>query len=107
MGLLTNDKVVIETAGHYFYWVLAIPLAGFAAFLWDGILIGATATRFMLWSMLVASGSFFVIYYYFSGATNNHMLWLAFLVYLALRGGMQTLWSRRVFTFEYLQRLRS
>ena len=107
LGLLTNDKVVIETAGHYFYWVLAIPLAGFAAFLWDGILIGATATRFMLWSMLVASGSFFVIYYYFSGATNNHMLWLALLVYLALRGGMQTLWSRRVFTLEYLQRLRS
>lgn len=107
LGLLTNDKVVIETAGHYFYWVLAIPLAGFAAFLWDGILIGATATRFMLWSMLVASGSFFVIYYCFSGATNNHMLWLAFLVYLALRGGMQTLWSRRVFTLEYLQRLRS
>ena len=107
LGLLTNDTVVIETAGHYFYWVLAIPLAGFAAFLWDGILIGATATRFMLWSMLVASGSFFVIYYCFSGATNNHMLWLAFLVYLALRGGMQTLWSRRVFTLEYLQRLRS
>ena len=107
LGLLTNDTVVIETAGRYFYWVLAIPLAGFAAFLWDGILIGATATRFMLWAMLVASGSFFVIYYCFSGATNNHMLWLAFLVYLALRGGMQTLWSRRVFTLEYLQRLRS
>ena len=59
LGLLTNDTLVIETAGHYFYWVLAIPLAGFAAFLWDGILIGATATRFMLWAMLVASGSFF------------------------------------------------
>ena len=107
LGLLTNDTVVIETAGHYFYWVLAIPLAGFAAFLWYGILIGATATRFMLWAMLVASGSFFVIYYCFSGATNNHMLWLAFLVYLALRGIMQTLWSRKVFTLKYLQSLRS
>ena len=107
LGLLTNDTLVIETAGHYFYWVLAIPLAGFAAFLWDGILIGATATRFMLWAMLVASGSFFVIYYCFSGATNNHTLWLAFLVYLALRGIMQTIWSRRVFTLKYLQSLRS
>ncbi len=107
LRLLTNDTVVIETAGHYFYWVLAIPLAGFAAFLWDGILIGATATRFMLWAMLVASGSFFVIYYCFSGATNNHMLWLAFLVYLALRGVMQTLWSQKVFTLKYLQSLRS
>ena len=107
LGLLTNDTVVIETAGRYFYWVLAIPLAGFAAFLWDGILIGATATRFMLWAMFVASGSFFVIYYCFSGATNNHTLWLAFLVYLALRGIMQTIWSRRVFTLKYLQSLRS
>ena len=107
LGLLTNDTVVIETAGRYFYWVLAIPLAGFAAFLWDGILIGATATRFMLWAMLVASGSFFVIYYCFSGTTNNHTLWLAFLVYLALRGIMQTIWSRRVFTLKYLQSLRS
>lgn len=107
LGLLTNDTLVIETAGHYFYWVLAIPLAGFAAFLWDGILIGATATRFMLWAMFVASGSFFVIYYCFSGATNNHTLWLAFLVYLALRGIMQTIWSRRVFTLKYLQSLRS
>ena len=107
LGLLTNDTVVIETAGRYFYWVLSIPLAGFAAFLWDGILIGATATRFMLWAMLVASGSFFVIYYCFSGATNNHTLWLAFLVYLALRGIMQTIWSRRVFTLKYLQSLRS
>ena len=107
LRLLTNDTVVIETAGHYFYWVLAIPLAGFAAFLWDGILIGATATRFMLLAMLVASGSFFMIYYCFSGATNNHMLWLAFLVYLALRGVMQTLWSRKVFTLKYLQSLRS
>ena len=106
LGLLTNDTVVIETAGHYFYWVLAIPLAGFAAFLWDGILIGATATRFMLWAMLVASGSFFVIYYCFSGATNNHVLWLAFLVYLALRGVMQTLWSRKIFSVEYLQKMK-
>lgn len=107
LALLTNDKVVIQAASHYFYWVLAIPLAGFAAFLWDGILIGATATRFMLWSMLVASGSFFVIYYSFSGATNNHMLWFAFLVYLALRGGMQSIWGRKIFTLEYLQSLKS
>ena len=62
LGLLTNDTTVINAAGSYYYWVLAIPLAGFAAFLWDGILIGATATRLMLYSMLVASGMFFLIY---------------------------------------------
>ena len=86
LGLLTNDTIVINAAGSYYYWVLAIPLAGFAAFLWDGILIGATATRLMLYSMLVASGLFFVVYYLFYGVMGNHALWMAFLIYLSLRG---------------------
>lgn len=94
LSLLTNDAQVIGVAGNYFYWVLAIPLAGFGAFLWDGILIGATATRQMLWAMLVATLAFFGIYYLFSGATNNHMLWLAFLVYLFLRGLMMTFFAK-------------
>ena len=98
LGLLTNDTTVIEAAGTYYYWVLAIPLAGFAAFLWDGILIGATATRLMLYSMLVASGTFFVVYYLFYGIMGNHALWMAFLIYLSLRGIMQwILWHRRSF----------
>ena len=102
LGLLTNDTTVIEAAGTYYYWVLAIPLAGFAAFLWDGILIGATATRLMLYSMLVASGTFFVVYYLFYGIMGNHALWMAFLIYLSLRGIMQ--WRRHVrslFLSEY------
>lgn len=31
LSLLTNDPAVIQEAGTYFYWVLAVPLAGFAA----------------------------------------------------------------------------
>lgn len=89
LGLLTNDTTVINAAGSYYYWVLAIPLAGFAAFLWDGILIGATVTRLMLYSMLVASGMFFLIYYIFYALMGNHALWMAFLIYLSLRGIMQ------------------
>lgn len=105
LHLLTSDQQVIQEAAHYFYWVLAIPLAGFAAFLWDGILIGATATRQMLWAMLVASLTFFFIYYAFSGGTDNHVLWLAFLVYLFLRGAMQTVLGKQIFTPRYLQKL--
>lgn len=107
LEVLTNDQEVIRVAGDYFYWVLAIPVAGFAAFLLDGILIGATATRQMLGAMLVASGVFFLIYYLFSGSTDNHVLWLAFLVYLALRGIIQGIWSRPLFTETYLTAIRN
>ena len=97
------DLKQIRVAGDYYYWVLAIPLAGFSAFLWDGILIGATATRQMLWAMAVAAEAFFLIYYCFAGGTDNHILWLAFLVYLSLRGILQTLWGQRIFSPRYLK----
>lgn len=89
LGLLTNDTSVISASEEYIYWVLAIPLAGFSAFLLDGICIGATATRVMLRSMLVASASFFLLYYGFHTTLGNHALWMAFIVYLALRGIVQ------------------
>ena len=96
LGLLTNETSVIREAENYFYWVLAIPFAGFAAFLWDGIFIGATATRQMFYSMLVASGSFFLVYYSLHEWMGNHALWLAFVVYLSLRGIMQAVLSRKI-----------
>ena len=96
LGLLTNETSVIREAENYFYWVLAIPLTGFAAFLWDGIFIGATATRQMFYSMLVASGSFFLVYYSLHEWMGNHALWLAFIVYLSLRGIMQAALSRKI-----------
>lgn len=96
LGLLTNETAVIGEAGNYFYWVLAIPLAGFSAFLWDGIFIGATATRQMLMAMLIASVSFFVTYYSFHNLMGNHALWLAFLVYLFLRGVVQAVLSKKI-----------
>lgn len=96
LGLLTDDISVINAADSYFYWALAIPFAGFSAFLWDGIFIGATATRQMLYSMLVASASFFGVYYTFHSFLGNHALWLAFLVYLSLRGIVQTFLGRQI-----------
>ena len=94
LGLLTNDASVIEAAGDYFYWVLAFPLCGFSAFLWDGIFIGATATRQMLYTMIVASSTFFLIYFIFHPWMGNHALWMAFVCYLTQRGLVQWyLWS--------------
>ena len=96
LGLITNEQSVITASSTYFYWVLAIPLAGFAAFLYDGIFIGATATRWMLYAMSIATIAFFLIYYGFRGAMGNHALWLAFITYLALRGIVQGFLGRKI-----------
>lgn len=96
LGLLTDDKEVITAAGTYFYWALAIPVAGIAAFIWDGVFIGATATHGMFVSMAAAAISFFTTYYGLRPVLGNHALWFAFLIYLSMRGIVQTGLSRRV-----------
>ena len=96
LSLLTNEESVITASSTYFHWVLAIPLAGFAAFLYDGIFIGATATGLMLRAMFVASVAFFLIYFGCREAMGNHALWLAFIVYLTLRGIVQGYLGRKI-----------
>ena len=96
LGLITNEQSVITASSAYFYWVLTIPLAGFAAFLYDGIFIGATATRWMLYAMSIATIAFFLIYYGFRETIGNHALWLAFIIYLALRGIVQGFLGRKI-----------
>ena len=97
LGLLTDDQTVLAATGDYAFWAMAIPLCGFAAFIWDGFFIGATATGWMFRAMLIASGSFFLLYATLHNYLGNHALWLAFLSYLTLRGVVQTwAWHFRV-----------
>ena len=94
LSLLTNNADVLRAAEPYATWVMAVPLLGFAAFLWDGIFIGATASKEMSFTMLVATLSFFVLYYLLAPTFSNHALWIAFLAYLFLRGFVQGLWFK-------------
>ncbi len=96
LSLLTDDADVVAASGQYFYWALAIPLAGFAAFLWDGVFVGLTATRQMLLSMLIASICFFTLHLGLRAHLGNHALWLAFISYLFVRGAVQTLLRKRI-----------
>lgn len=93
--LLTDDTNVIEASATYFPWAVFIPLCGMAAFIWDGVFIGITATRGMLISSAVSTVLFFALYLSLRPYLHNHALWLAFLVYLAMRGIVQSLIMRR------------
>lgn len=86
LQLLTNDTLVVSAAAHYLPWAVLIPLSGMAAFVWDGVFIGLTRTRSMLMSCAVAAAAFFGLWFALSPSMGNHALWLALLVYLALRG---------------------
>lgn len=97
LSLLTDNAEVLHASQPYMRWTILIPFMGFAAFLWDGVFIGATATRYMLLSMLIASAAFFSIYFLLQPYWQNHALWCAFLCYLLLRGLVLWGFSQRLY----------
>ena len=96
--LLTDNASVIDASASYVPWAVLIPLCGMAAFIWDGVFIGITATRGMLVSSAISAVFFFAVYLALRPMLHNHALWIAFLVFLAMRGVVQTVlynkWSR-------------
>jgi len=94
VSILTDEPQVIETSKAYIGWVWLIPMAGTGAFIWDGVFIGITATRGMLVSSFISALLFFGVYEIFKGMLGNHALWLAMIIYLAMRGVIQTGWYK-------------
>lgn len=91
VALLTNNTPVRAAAPEFLPYAVAIPLVSCAAFLLDGLYIGTTATRAMLWGMLAATLAFFAVTTFAPSGCGNHALWIAFLLYLGLRGAVQAL----------------
>ena len=91
LGLLTDEPSVVTASADFVWWAYLVPLISVAAFMWDGIFIGLTASRQMLQSMFVAAVTFFVLYYLLQPSLGNHGLWAAFLGFLFVRGLVQTM----------------
>ena len=104
LRIFSDKPDIIQGTLHYLFWTLIIPVCGFSAFLFDGIFVGATASRTMRNSMFVASATFFAVYYlgkHFLPAhltdpfVWNNILWTAFMAFLALRGLLQALYLNK------------
>ena len=58
LKMMTSDMTVVDAARGYLPWLLLMPITGCAAFTWDGIYIGATASKAIRNSMLWAVAGF-------------------------------------------------
>lgn len=95
LRLLTDDDGVVVCAREYLPWAVSIPLCSAATFIYDGIFVGLTRTRSMLWSLVAAMLAFFAIYFALYHTLGNHALWLAFVIYLIVRAVVLHLAMRR------------
>jgi MATE family multidrug resistance protein len=96
LQLLTDKVRIIEASRAFRLWALLFPVAGFAAFLWDGVFIGITASRQMRNAMFAAAAVFFTLYYMLTPIWGNNALWLSIITFIAMRGIMQTFLFRGI-----------
>ena len=101
LRLLTSDESVVQTARQFLPWLLLMPPLGCAAFTWDGIYLGATASRALRDSMGGAAVAFFGVWYLGrwllqpEGPAAIHLLFAAYFAHLAFRTHWLTLRYRR------------
>lgn len=99
--VLTSDTEVVTASMEFIPWLIPMPIIGCAAFTWDGIYVGATASKPIRNSTLWAVLGFFIVWFagYFifrpSPHIAVHILMAGFLVHLLIRMLYETVLYRR------------
>ena len=63
LRLMSSDAAVVEASRQFLPWLVLMPLTGCTAFTWDGIYLGATASKGIRDAMLWAAAAFFACWF--------------------------------------------
>ncbi|MCC6006926.1 MAG: hypothetical protein JJU40_04550, partial [Rhodobacteraceae bacterium] len=85
IDLMTTAPDVREATRAFLPWLVAAPLVGLAAWMLDGIFIGATRTRDMRNMMVLSFAAFLTAVALLVPVFGNHGLWGAMLLFLGAR----------------------
>ncbi|MCA8883661.1 MAG: MATE family efflux transporter [Rhodobacteraceae bacterium] len=86
IDLMTTAEDVRQAAKAFLPWMLAAPILGAAAWMLDGIFIGATRSHDMRNMMVVSAGVYAVAVALLVPAFGNHGLWAALMISFVARG---------------------
>ena len=79
---------VAAMARDHSLWLVALPVAGVTAFVFDGVFVGASWTRALLISMAGAA-AVYALALWLTRPLGNDGLWLSFTLFLAVRAVFQ------------------
>lgn len=86
IDVMTTAPEVRGAARDYLVYMTLAPLVGLAAWMLDGVFIGATRTRDMRNMMVVSAAFYLAAVLLLVPAFGNHGLWLALLASFVVRG---------------------
>lgn len=97
-AMMTDHRSVLDAVETYMYWLYPVVGIGALAYALDGYFIGLTLSGAMRRSMLMAVASFLVMCGLAWVLEDNHVLWAAWAVFMAVR--MITLWRQAPATWS-------
>jgi MATE family multidrug resistance protein len=86
IDVMTVNQEVRAVAREYLPWMIALPPIGIAAWMLDGIFIGATRTRELRNAMLISVTIYGAALAVLLPAFGNHGLWASLMVLNVMRG---------------------
>lgn len=86
IDLMVKDPAVQQTAREFLPYMVAAPVLGCAAWMLDGIFVGATRSREMRNMMALSFLVYWAAVLVLLPLYGNHGLWMAFLISFVVRG---------------------
>ncbi len=86
VAIMTTAETVRGQAAPFLLWAALTPLTGVLAFQMDGVFIGATWSRDMSRTMVVALAAYLIAWWLLTPLFGNHGLWMALHLFLICRG---------------------
>jgi MATE family multidrug resistance protein len=87
LHIFTDKQDVIDLALSVVFWTVLAPVVSSICYILDGVFIGATETKPMRNTMVAATFLFFLpVYYAGTELFGVHGLWLAMILFMAVRG---------------------
>ncbi len=86
VAIMAKNAEVQDAARTFLPYMVAAPLVGVAAWMFDGVFIGATRTTDMRNMMIVSTIAYFAAVIPLMAAFGNHGLWLGLLFSFIVRG---------------------
>ena len=86
IDMMTTAKPVQVAARDFLPYMVVAPIVGVAAWMLDGIFIGATRTHDMRNMMMISAVIYFITVIPLMAAFGNHGLWVGLLISFVVRG---------------------
>ena len=95
ISIITNDPAVHAGCRPFLFWLLLMPVFSCIAFVWDGIYVGATASKALRNCTVGSALAFLAGYFVFAPLAGIQALYIGYFFHLIWRSAYQTLFARK------------